>query len=170
MEISSSPPITSTPSSIKPADTKSINATKQLTEQEQQQVTELKARDRAVRTHEQAHVAAGGNLVISGPSYTYQKGPDGINYAVGGEVNIDTSKEANPEATLQKAQQIRRAALAPSDPSAQDRAVAAKATQLATEARVELQQEKAEQSVKTNETSLFSETRTIAGKLVDLTV
>jgi len=169
MDVSSAPPITSTPSSIKPADSQSITSSTQLTSQEKQVVAKLQARDRAVKAHEQAHVAAGGGLVISGPSYTYQKGPDGVNYAVGGEVNIDTSKETNPEATLQKAQQIRRAALAPADPSAQDRAVAAQATQLATEARVELQQEKAAQA-QPNEASPFAENRTNAGKIVDIIV
>ncbi len=169
MDVSSAPPITSTPSTIKPADSQSITSSTQLTSQEKQVVAKLQARDRAVRAHEQAHVAAGGGLVISGPSYTYQKGPDGVNYAVGGEVNIDTSKEANPEATLQKAQQIRRAALAPADPSAQDRAVAAQATQLATEAHVELQQEKAAQA-QPKEASPFAQNRTNAGKIVDIIV
>ena len=170
MDVSSSPPITTTPTSIKPADSQNISSSNQLDNQEKQLVAKLQARDRAVRAHEQAHVAAGGSLVISGPSYTYQKGPDGVNYAVGGEVNIDTSKEANPEDTLQKAQQIRRAALAPADPSAQDRAVAAQATQLATEARTEILQEKAQQATQTNEASPFAENRTNTGKIVDITV
>jgi hypothetical protein len=169
MDVSSSPPITSIASSIKPADTQKTNSPTELNQQEKQVVVKLQARDRAVRAHEQAHVTAGGSLVISGPSYTYQKGPDGINYAVGGEVNIDTSKEADPEATIQKSQQIRRAALAPADPSAQDRAVAAQATQLATEARAELQQEKIE-SNNSSESSPFSNDRRSSGKLVDITV
>jgi hypothetical protein len=46
----------------------------------------------------------------------------------------------DPEATLQKAQQIRSAALAPAQPSQQDIAVAAKASQLAIEARAEINQ------------------------------
>jgi hypothetical protein len=169
MDVSSSPPITSIASSIKPADTQKTNSPTELNQQEKQVVVKLQARDRAVRAHEQAHVTAGGSLVISGPSYTYQKGPDGINYAVGGEVNIDTSKEADPEATIQKSQQIRRAALAPADPSAQDRAVAAQATQLATEARAELQQEKIE-SNNSSESSPFSNDRRSSGELVDITV
>jgi len=169
MDVSSSPPITSIPSSIKPADTQKTSPPTELDQQDKQVVARLQARDRAVRAHEQAHVAAGGSLVISGPSYTYQKGPDGVNYAVGGEVNIDTSKEPDPEATLQKAQQIRRAALAPADPSAQDRAVAAQATQLATEARVELQQEKAKLA-SNSKASPFAEDRSNSGELVDITV
>jgi hypothetical protein len=104
--------------------------------------------------------------VTSGPSYTYQKGPDGVNYAVGGEVKIDTSKEQNnPEATIQKAQQIRRAALAPADPSAKDRAVAAQATQLITEAQAELQKQQATEAKNTYPFSLGNATK---GQSIDI--
>ncbi|MDR2015563.1 MAG: hypothetical protein LBP99_08110 [Azoarcus sp.] len=101
-------------------------------------VEELKSTDRAVRAHEAAHMAAGGSLVTSGASFSYETGPDGQRYAVAGEVGIDTSKGRTPEETLTRAQQIRAAALAPADPSGQDRAVAAAASQMATEARAEI--------------------------------
>lgn len=116
-----------------------------LTEQEVKQVQELKARDREVRAHEAAHLAAAGSLA-TGVSFTYQRGPDGVQYAVGGEVGIDTSAVAgDPEATLAKAQRIRAAALAPAEPSAQDLRVAAQAAQLAIQARAEIgQQQRAE--------------------------
>lgn len=95
----------------------------------------LKARDRIVRQHEQAHLAAAGGLATSAASFTYQRGPDGVNYAVGGEVHIDTSPGRNPEDTIRRAQTIEAAALAPADPSGQDRAVAAQAAQMEREAR-----------------------------------
>lgn len=114
-------------------------------EQEKKVVEELKARDREVRSHEQAHVAAAGGLAQGGPSYTYQYGPDGRAYAIGGEVNIDTSPGRTPEETIDKARQIRAAALAPSDPSDQDRAVAAAAAQLEAQARQELTQQQAQE-------------------------
>lgn len=115
-------------------------ATEELSEEQQQQVTELKQRDAEVRAHEQAHVAAGGPHVTGGPTYEYQEGPDGRQYAVGGEVQIDTSPvDGDPEATLRKAQIVRAAALAPAEPSSQDRAVAAAATQMAMQAQAELQ-------------------------------
>src|SRR5690606_10364040 len=47
-----------------------------LSEAEQRQVAKLKERDREVRAHEMAHVAAGAGLVTRGASYTYQTGPD----------------------------------------------------------------------------------------------
>lgn len=119
----------------------------QLSQQELAQVRELRTRDREVRAHEQAHASVAGALARGGPSYEYQRGPDGRQYAVGGSVNIDTSAvSGDPQATVAKAQQIKRAALAPAQPSSQDRAVAAAATALEANARAELAQQTQEQS------------------------
>lgn len=99
-----------------------------LSPEAQQQLRELKLRDAEVRAHESAHMAAGGGHVNGGASYTYQKGPDGRQYAIGGHVSIDASSvPGDPEASREKAQQVRRAALAPGEPSGQDRQVAARA-------------------------------------------
>lgn len=110
---------------------------KQALEQERREIAELAARDREVRAHEQAHVAVGGRYA-GAASYRYERGPDGVNYAISGEVPISTSKENTPEATLLKAQIVRRAALAPAEPSPQDRSVAAKASSMEAEARKEI--------------------------------
>lgn len=110
-----------------------------LSQQEQKQLVELKKADRAVRAHEQAHVAAAGSLVRRGVSLSYEKGPDGRRYAVAGEVSIDTSKEADPADTITKMRTVRAAALAPVEPSPQDRKVAAAATVTMTDAMSELQ-------------------------------
>lgn len=100
---------------------------------------QLRARDREVRIHEAAHAAVGGRYAGSA-SFQYQRGPDGRNYAVGGEVGISTSPvPGDPQATIEKARTIRAAALAPAEPSAQDRRVAAEAAQMEVEARTELQ-------------------------------
>ena len=99
-----------------------------LSPEAQQQLRELKLRDAEVRAHESAHLAAGGAHVNGGAGYTYQKGPDGRQYAIGGHVSIDSSSvPGDPEATREKAQEVRRAALAPGEPSGQDRQVAARA-------------------------------------------
>jgi len=112
------------------------------------QLRELAARDREVRAHEAAHVAAGGRYVTGGPSFTYQRGPNGRFYAIGGEVSIDVSAiPANPQATLDKAETVRRAALAPAQPSPQDLQVAASATQLASRARIEIAIQQREQRI-----------------------
>ncbi|MRX10890.1 catalase [Pseudoduganella sp. FT25W] len=102
----------------------------------------LKSRDLEVRQHEAAHMAAAGGLATSGASFTYERGPNGVNYAIGGEVNIDTSPGATPEETIERARTIQAAALAPAAPSDADRAVAAQAQQMESQARAELAKQK----------------------------
>lgn len=111
---------------------------------EQKRIAELKARDQEVKIHEQAHAAIGGQYA-SAPSYEYETGPDGQQYAVGGEVRIDISEIPNdPRATIQKMQQVKAAALAPAEPSGADRSVAAQASQTLMEAQADLTAEIAE--------------------------
>jgi len=134
----------------------------QQLELEQQQIKELKARDTEVRVHEQAHASVGGQYAGS-PSYDYQRGPDGNNYAVGGEVQIDVSEiPGDPQATIDKMQTVRAAALAPAEPSSADRAIAADATQKMAAAQAELAapaddeaqgQEESQNALSINETS-----------------
>ncbi len=100
-------------------------------------LAQLKAADREVRAHEQAHMAAGAGITGSA-SYTYKTGPDGKQYAVAGEVPVDTSAGRTPEETLAKAQKIRAAALAPAQPSAQDYKVAQTAAKMKLSAQAEL--------------------------------
>lgn len=108
---------------------------------EQQKLAELKKRDAEVRAHEQAHAAVGGSLA-GAPSYQYERGPDGQQYAVGGEVPIDVSPVAgDPRATIDKMQQVRAAALAPAEPSGADRRIAAEAQQTLSQAQAELVQQ-----------------------------
>lgn len=107
----------------------------QLSEAEERKLEELRETDARVRRHEEAHRAAAGALYRGGPNYTFETGPDGKRYAVAGSVQIDTSPGRTPEETVQKAAQIRRAALAPMDPSGTDRAVASKATRMEDAAR-----------------------------------
>ncbi|WP_084190967.1 putative metalloprotease CJM1_0395 family protein [Methylomarinum vadi] len=110
-----------------------------LSLEELKAVQQLETRDREVRAHEQAHLGAAGNLALGGANFTYATGLDGKRYAIGGEVNIDIAEIAgDPEATLKKADMIRRAALAPSKPSSQDQRVAGKAAAMANQAQLEL--------------------------------
>ncbi|NEV60476.1 putative metalloprotease CJM1_0395 family protein [Thiorhodococcus minor] len=126
----------------------SASTEQELSQDEQREVELLKQRDAEVRAHEQAHVAAGGQYVTSAPSYSYQVGPDGKRYAIGGEVGIDTSMgSGDPAANLEKARTLLRAALAPAEPSTQDRRVAADARAMEIEAQrqlAELQQAESE--------------------------
>jgi hypothetical protein len=118
----------------------------ELTEEEQKEVDELQGRDREVRQHEQAHMAAAGAYARGGPRYEYTTGPDNKRYATGGEVSIDTSSIPNdPEATIRKAQTVYRAAMAPAEPSGQDRQVASEAKKMEMEARQELAEKRREE-------------------------
>jgi len=113
-----------------------------LTEEERRVVAELQRIDAEVRRHEQAHAAVGGPYA-GAPAYQTVRGPDGRLYAVGGEVQIDVSDiPGNPEATIRKLQVVRRAALAPAQPSAADRRVASIAQQGIAEARQELREQR----------------------------
>lgn len=120
----------------------SANQNGELTPEQEQQVAELKRRDAEVRAHEAAHQAVGGPYAGSA-SYEYQRGPDGVNYAVGGEVPIDVSRENEPQQTITKMEQVKAAALAPAEPSGQDRAVAAQADAIKAQAQQELRQSQA---------------------------
>lgn len=116
----------------------SKHATHQLSDEERAEAQRLAQRDREVRAHEAAHKGAAGRYARGGAEFEYERGPDGRQYAVGGEVSIDVSRPSDPQAALQKAQVIRRAALAPAQPSAQDRSVAAEAAQMEQQAKSEL--------------------------------
>ena len=118
----------------------------QLNPRQEKDVVELKKCDAHVKQHERAHLAAAGPYAKGGPRYNYVKGPDGKRYAVGGSVQLDTSKVPNdPEATIEKARTIKRAALAPADPSPKDRRIAAEADRVALEAQQELAKNKREE-------------------------
>lgn len=109
-----------------------------LSEGDRKLVDKLRARDQEVRAHEQAHKNVGGQYA-GAISYEYQKGPDGKQYAVGGEVPIDASEiPGDPEATIEKMRIVKAAALAPAEPSAQDRKVAALADAQMMKAQAEL--------------------------------
>jgi hypothetical protein len=111
-----------------------------LSEEEQKTVEELKKVNDNVEKHEDAHQAVAGDL-FKGKSITYKSGPDGKQYAVAGEVQIDTTAESDdPQATMQKMERVRSAALAPSDPSAQDQKVASEASQAIMDAQAQMQQ------------------------------
>jgi hypothetical protein len=107
-----------------------------------QRLDYLKQRDREVRAHEQAHVIAGGGLVRGGANFGYATGPDGKLYAVSGEVSIDSSAiPEDPAATIRKMNQVIKAALAPAQPSGQDRSVASSAAKTQMSAQTALTQQ-----------------------------
>ena len=71
-------------------------------------------------------------------SYTYQQGPDGKMYAIGGEVSISMRSGSTPQETIANARQIATAAMAAGNPSPQDHAVAASARVMEMKAQQQL--------------------------------
>ncbi|MDH4945111.1 putative metalloprotease CJM1_0395 family protein [Sulfurimonas sp. C5] len=113
------------------------SSTTKLDASQQQEVNKLQARDSEVRAHEAAHKAAGGGLAGSA-SFSYQRGPDGKMYAIGGEVPISFEKGATPQETISNARQVAAAAMAPANPSPQDFSVASSARMMELTAQQEL--------------------------------
>ena len=107
-------------------------------------VRDLQTRDTKVKTHEAAHQAAGGGMT-GAASYTYQQGPDGKMYAIGGEVPISVKSGATPEENIANARQVIAAAMAPANPSPQDYAVASSARVMQIKAEQQLAREKLEE-------------------------
>jgi hypothetical protein len=113
------------------------NAPDKLSEDEQRMVRDLASRDSEVRAHEAAHQAAGGGMT-GAASFTYQQGPDGKMYAIGGEVSISMKSGSSPEETIANARQIAAAAMAAGNPSPQDFAVASSARVMEMKAQQQL--------------------------------
>jgi len=141
---------------------------RELTAEEAKRVEELRARDQEVRTHEQAHVAAAGPLLRGGPFFETTSGRDGREYVTSGRVEIDTSEGRTPEETIAKAEQAKRAALAPAEPSSADRSVAAKADQMKAEAQRELREQRAEGADREPRSGPRDGDVTGAGRLIDV--
>ena len=133
---------TSTSQEEKQKDSSNVN---ELNPSEKQMLGELQARDAEVRQHEAAHKAAGAPTGAA--SYTYQKGPDGRMYAIGGEVSVTMKSGSTPEETIANAQAVIASAMAPADPSPQDHAVASSARMMMLKAQQEKAKETQEQAM-----------------------
>lgn len=111
----------------------------------QAQIQELVQIQNKVIAHEQAHMAAGGGLA-GGATYSYTVGPDGKRYITGGEVSINTLATDDPNEKIRLMGRVIAAAMAPADPSPQDRRVAASAAAQQSQAYMELARLKAEEA------------------------
>lgn len=133
------------------------SAKAEFSESEQREIEKLKRRDREVRAHEMAHQSAGGQYAGTA-SYSYTTGPDNRRYAVGGSVDIETSPAKTPEETVKKADQIKRAATAPANPSSADLQIAAKATRMKMQAQSKVNQKTMSQPESENEDTFENKT------------
>lgn len=137
-------------SEARPSDTQRSN--QDLDTEQLALVRQLRGRDREVRAHEQAHAAVGGSLA-GAPNLSYTTGPDGRRYAVSGEVSIDAGAvSGDPAATVRKLDQVRRAALAPANPSSQDRSVASSASSSANQARGQIRVDRSRENTEARDT------------------
>ncbi len=123
----------------------------QLTQEEKVELTKLKAADTKVRAHEAAHQS--GPAASGGASFTYQKGPDGVMYAVAGEVPVRIQTGSTPQESISNLQGVIATALAPADPSPQDLSVASKARVMLMKAQQEFAQEIQEKMLESNKYS-----------------
>lgn len=87
-------------------------------------IARMKNWEQSVVSHENTHMQVGGEFAGS-PSYIYQKGPDGKLYIVGGEVSMRLPAGGDLEKLKGALERVKRAAMSPSDPSAQDQKTAA---------------------------------------------
>lgn len=123
---------------------------RELSSEEERQVQDMRDRDREVKAHERAHVAAAAGLA-GAPVYEYQIGPDGKRYAVGGHVDLQTGGRSDPEKALSEAETVKRAAMAPASPSGPDMAAASKASAEANRLRAEKVSEDPEEEGQTGQ-------------------
>ncbi|XPV68469.1 MAG: putative metalloprotease CJM1_0395 family protein [Halarcobacter sp.] len=123
----------------------------QLTQQERIELNKLQVTDAKVRAHEAAHQS--GSAASGGASFTYEKGPDGVMYAVAGEVPVRIETGSTPQESISNLQGVISTALAPADPSPQDVSVASKARVLMMKAQQEFAQEIQEKRSNSNEYS-----------------
>lgn len=119
------------------------NSSDKLSQDEQRLVKDLASRDSEVRAHEAAHQASGGGMT-GAATFTYQQGPDGKMYAIGGEVSISMKSGSSPQETIANARQIATAAMAAGDPGPQDFAVASSARVMEMKAKQQLAKQEQE--------------------------
>ena len=85
--------------------------------------------------------------MVGAANFTYQQGPDGKMYAIGGEVPISIPAGSSAEENIANARQAQIAAMAVSDPSPQDFSVASSARVMEMKAQQQLAQEQKEESL-----------------------
>ncbi len=113
-----------------------------LTPREQFLILELRRTDREVRAHELAHYYNGRPYTAT-PEYWFVVGPLGNRYAVAGHVRFDFSPvPGDARATLRKFETLRRAALAPAQPSTFDLRIAMELDRSIAEMRTEIERDR----------------------------
>ncbi len=90
-------------------DTKTNVDGRQPSPEEQKEIEKIRKNSRNVKRRELVYRAVVGNHVRGAVSFQYETGPDGMKYATAGHTAIDTRPIINnPEASIRKAQAIKR--------------------------------------------------------------
>ncbi|PHS56952.1 MAG: hypothetical protein COB17_07895 [Sulfurimonas sp.] len=121
------------------------DSTNELSDEEKIISLKLQARDAEVRAHEAAHQSAGASTGAA--SFTYERGPDGRMYAIGGEVSISIKSGSTPQETINNAQAVIASAMAPASPSGQDQSVASSAKMMILKAQQQISKEAQEKII-----------------------
>ena len=132
-------------------------------------VQELVQTQIKVIAHEQAHMAAGG-MYAGGASYSYTQGPDGKRYITGGEVPISIPAIKDPAEKIIALRRVISAAMAPADPSPQDRSVASSASSKLAQAQMELNKKNAQELYSNVKVGTSSSPEKTTGSTIDLSI
>lgn len=122
---------------------------KELSEDKEELVKDLENRD--TQPH---HVAAAAGYVRGRIHYEFQTGPDGLKYAIGNHVELDTSAIPNEsEKTIQEPQVIRQTLLAGGEASSSDIELASAASSMEHQVGIEILEESNDKQGKSKEKS-----------------
>ncbi len=120
-------------------DTKTNFNGPQPSPEEHKEIEKIRKNSRNVKRRELVYRAVVGNHVRGAVSFQYEIGPDGMKYAVAGHTAIDTRPIINnPEASIRKAQAIKRTKI--------DRSVAVEVEKMEREARLALKEKQGKES------------------------
>ncbi|MCP4269219.1 MAG: hypothetical protein GY777_27230 [Candidatus Brocadiaceae bacterium] len=123
-------------------DTKTNVDGRQPSPEEQKEIEKIRKNSRNVKRRELVYRAVVGNHVRGAASFQYETGPDGMKYAIAGHTAIDTRPIINnPEASIRKAQAIKRTKI--------DQSVAVEVEKMEREARLALKEKQRKESVET---------------------
>lgn len=120
------------------------------------EIKRLQEQENNVISHERSHMQSGGEFSGS-PSYLYTRGPDGKVYISGGEVKMYVPATDDYDKLIQSLQKVKRAAMAPPDPSPQDSKTAAMASAKEASVRQEIAKMRAKEAYEKNKETMATD-------------
>lgn len=137
------------------------------------EIMSLQNAEDKVIAHENAHKSVGGEFA-GAASYGYTTGPDGKRYISSGEVSISVPATGEPEELVSALERVKRAAMAPAEPSPQDQRVAASASAKIGSLRADIAKQKAIEAYSDESASEVNSQATdndsVSGSVLDLLI